>query len=62
MNQFNNTMNISNVFLMCSYVKVTWKEEGDEEDELVNQFNNTMCISKRRRVNDKDVNRVEIIL
>ena len=47
---------------MCSYVKVTWKEEGDEEDELVNQFNNTMCISKRRRVNDEDVNRVEIIL
>jgi hypothetical protein len=29
------------------------KRKGDVEDELVNQFNNTMNIStKRRRVND----------
>ncbi len=26
------------------------KEEEDVEDELVNQFNNTMNVSKRRRV------------
>ena len=32
--------------------RLTWKEkeEDDVEDELVNQFNNTMNLSKRRRV------------
>ena len=33
-------------------LKAKRNEEEDVEDELVNQFNNTMNISKRRRVQD----------
>jgi len=32
--------------------KEIYKKEEDEEDELVNQFNGTMNISERRRVDD----------